>query len=286
VTEKRVLSLSSIALPSFLGRMYTDLETTLFVMGMLTEEHVVDGFELQLLGEWNPDYPPISVDSKYDRRMEWEICEKHSTEEIASGVRSRGLAVYSVHANRDVGVCLCSEDGELVSRGRKLMENALSLAERIGAGICVFHLWDPWIEDIDFGRLRRFFLEVCGSYPDVKAAVENIPTYQKKRSPYQLVMDYEWTTVDTKWAMMYGELDAFAGLRERIINVHLRGTLKRGAWRFEGSTTGFDEIMETVLRGWGYEGLITVEPEEELSGLQWGEVFHGFNVLRRTIAIL
>jgi sugar phosphate isomerase/epimerase len=284
--ERRVLSLSSISLPGFLGRRYYDLEATLFVMGMLSEEKVVDGFELQLLGEWNADYPPISVDSKYDRRMEWEICEKYSKEEIADGVRSRDLEVFSVHANRDVGVCLCSAEEELVSRGRRLMENALSLAEMVGAGICVFHLWDPWIEDIDFGRLRSTFGEVIRSYPGVKAAVENIPTYQKTRSPCELVQDYDWTTVDTKWAVMYGELEAFARLRERIVNVHLRGTLRRGSWRFEGSSTAFDEIIETVLRDWGYDGLVTVEPEDDLSGLQWNEVVHGFAVLRRTSEIL
>jgi len=286
VAEGRVLSISSISLPGFLGRRYYDLEATLFVMGMFSEQRIVDGFELQLLGEWNAEYPPISVDSKFDRKMEWEISEKYTREQIARSIKRRGLAVLSVHANRDVGVCLCSPSEELVHRGQQHMENALHLAEMVGAGVCVFHLWDPWIEDIDFGRLYGTFMEVARKHPGVRAAVENIPTHQRRLSPYQLLQEYEWVTVDTKWATLYDELEAFRRLKERIVDVHLRGTLRRGSWRFEGSSNSFDAVLETVMRGWNYEGLLTVEPEEELGGLQWKELVHGFSLLKRTTEIL
>jgi sugar phosphate isomerase/epimerase len=275
-----LLSISSAPLASYLNRKYYDFEATLYVMRMLSSEKVVDGFEFQLLAEWNNDYTPICVDTKYDRKLEWELSHKYDVEEIAQKINDSDLNIISVHANRDIGVCLCSQEKALVDRGRELIENALSLAELVNAQICVFHLWDTWIEDIDYGVIKKLFKASVRGHPTIRSTVENIPTFGEGFSPLLVVKSYDWVTLDTKWAMMYGELDGYRSIKRKITNVHLRGEYKRGRWLFEGSSRAFNEIEQTLRRTWNYSGLVTIEPAAKLGDLQWRDLVKGISLLR------
>jgi sugar phosphate isomerase/epimerase len=275
-----LLSISSTSLASYLGRKYYDLEATLYVMTMLAREGVVDGYEFQLLAEWNSRDPPICVDTKYDRKLEWELSRKHTVPEIAKSINNLNLNIISVHANRDVGVCLCSRDEDLVERGKKHIENALSLAQLVHARLCVFHLWDTWIEDIDFGALKRLFKACVGRYSRIKATVENIPTFGEGRSPLSVVKDYDWITLDTKWAMKYGELESYRSVRRKIANVHLRGEYRRGKWLFDGSSRVFEAIRRTIRQVLRFQELLTVEPSMELSNVKWKDFVGSISLLR------
>ena len=279
-TRMGLLSISSVPLASYLGRKYYDLEATLYVMTMLAKEDVVDGYEFQLLAEWNRHYPPICVDTKYDRKLEWELSRKHGVSEIARSINNLNLNIISVHANRDIGVCLCSKDEELIERGKKLIGNALSLASLVHARMCVFHLWDTWIEDIDFVNLKRLFKTCVRTHSQIKATVENIPTFGEGRSPLPVVKDYDWVTLDTKWAMKYGELEAYRSIKRKIANVHLRGEYRRGRWLFEGSARMFDEIRRTLRQTLKYSDLLTIEPAMELTDIKWRDLVRSISFFR------
>lgn len=138
-----LLSINTSPLTSYLRKKYYDLEATLYIMRMLKVERVVDGFEFELLAEWNPDHSPIGKDAKFDRELAWENSRKYRVEEIAALLNSQKLPILSVHGNRDVGACLCSDNEDLRRRGEELICQALFLCIEVGSGVGVFHLWDP-----------------------------------------------------------------------------------------------------------------------------------------------
>ena len=284
VTPMGTLSISTLPLASYLNRRYHDLEATLYIMSLLAGENVVDGFEFQLLAEWNALYPPLCMDTKYNRVFEWEISRKYTVQEIAGKVNKLELNVVSVHANRDIGVCLSSKNRELIQRGKRLIEDALYLADMIRAGVCVFHLWDTWIEDIDHDTIRETFGEVTSEYPEIKASVENIPTFEKSVTPYALADRYRWVTLDTKWALKYRELAKFRRIREKIVNVHLRGTCRKGKWLCGDSVRLFDDLLRKIWDEWQLCDLITLEPDEELKDIRWKDFTGGVSVLREHTA--
>jgi sugar phosphate isomerase/epimerase len=98
----------------------------------------------------------------------------------------------------------------------------------------------------------------------VKASVENIPTHLKGYTPFDLVKSFEYVTLDLRWAAMYNELDRFESIVDRIVNVHLRGSLKGDKWVLERSDFGFYEALKRIRNDWKYTGLLTVEPEGKI----------------------
>jgi hypothetical protein len=227
-------------------------------MGRLWEASAVDGFEFQNLAEWADENPPR--DERGRRLAAWQESQKYTIDEIAALLGETGLPILSVHANRDVGVCLCSGVGQEIDAGKRLLHESLSLAERVGAPVCVFHLWDTWQEAFDPGLLQEVLREIANQYPRVRAAVENVPTHLAGLTPFELVRWYEWLTLDLRWAGMYDELDQFESVKERIANVHLRGRLEGGQWVLDNAPFGFYEALGIIRNRWGYSGLLTVEP--------------------------
>jgi sugar phosphate isomerase/epimerase len=110
------------------------------------------------------------------------------------------------------------------------------------------------------------FQSIARQFPKVKASVENIPTHLEDHSPFLLVKSLEHVTLDLRWASMYRELDAFESIVENIVNVHLRGSLRKSKWVLERSNFDFYEALERIRKTWGYSGLLTVEPEGRIDG--------------------
>jgi hypothetical protein len=235
-------------------------------MHRLWQESVLDGFEFQSLAEWDAAGPPR--DETKRRLAAWEDSQRYTINELASFLRATGLPIQSVHANRDVGICLCSGDEQDVSRGQRLIRESLSLAEMVGAAVCVFHLWDTWKEDFDPALLHHVLCEAATRHPGVKASVENVPTHLARSTPFDLVQQFEWITLDLRWAAMYDELDRFESVMDRVVNVHLRGRLEGRAWRLDDAPFGFYEALRILRQEWGYCGLLTMEP----GGLRDGDL--------------
>jgi hypothetical protein len=253
-TNRNNISVSSAPLNSLFDRPYYDLDTTLEITRLL--KTAVDGIEFQHLAEWDSTGPPRD-DPHNERIFAWERSRKYTRTDIQAALQDAGVNVLSVHANRDVGILLCSEDVNDVRRGKHLMHASLSLARDLGAGICVFHFWDPVKSNIDVHHLIQVYNEVTGSYPTVKAAVENIPcNYQ---TPFALASRFTWITLDIRWATKFDELEKFKTVKN-VVNVHMRGELYGERWVLNDAPYGFYEVMD-MIRGWGYTGVFTMEPE-------------------------
>jgi hypothetical protein len=273
------LAISTVPLATYMHRKYYDLGATIYVMKILNRERVVDGFELEMLAEWNPQFAPLDRDTKYDRRFEWESSRKFATHQLIDIINRADVPILAVHANRDIGLLLCSGRQDLVDRGVTLIDAALEVAGGVGALTCVFHLWDPWSASVDHAGLEAIFRgRVAGTR--VRAAVENIPTYTPGVTPFEAVRSFDWITLDMKWAHHYGEVEKFRDLRDRIADVHLHGSLIDRTWTLNGTHVDYAALLHEVTHRWHYGGLVTLEADTDFAGLLWGQIVSGISTLR------
>jgi hypothetical protein len=263
------LSITTPPLAVLLNRRGYELDAVMEVMQRMRKEKLVDGFEFQNLGEWDISGPPLDK-AKFNFRIKfWENCEKYSIDDLAQILINSGLPILSIHANRDVGICLCSENRRENQRGKQLIHDSMSLATQVRARVCVFHLWDTWKKQFDPVRLQRTLDSITSEYPRVKAAVENVPINLEETSPFDVVKEFSWITLDLRWAGMYNELDRFEAVKRKIVNVHLRGRLENDQWIIHHAPFSFDEALTLIQRNWKYSGLYTLEPEGGLKNASW-----------------
>jgi len=255
-----LISASSAPIAGLGDQEYYDLLGTIEVLKRIFQESVVDGFELQLEPEWDSENPPLT-DADW---ADWTKTPKYTAEEIVALLRREKLPILSVHASRDVGSYFCSGRKRDQEKGKRVVHDSLSIAEKLGAEVCVFHLWDTWKRSFNLQNLKEIFLRATDQFPTVKASAENIPTHLKGYTPFDLVKSFEYVTLDLRWAAMYNELDRFESIVDRIVNVHLRGSLKGDKWVLERSDFGFYEALKRIRNDWKYTGLLTVEPEGKI----------------------
>jgi len=274
---KNLISVSSAPIAGLDDREYYDLLGTIDVMKKVLKEEVVDGFELQLEPEWDRENAPLTDTDWAD----WTKTPKFSAEEIVELIKSECLPILSVHASRDVGSYLCSEKERDWEKGKRVIYEALSVAEMLRAEVCVFHLWDTWKSSFDLRNVESIFLKTVERFPKVKASVENIPTHLDGYSPFMLVRSFEHVTLDLRWASMYNELDAFKSIVDSIANIHLRGSLKKNRWVLERSDFDFYESLDKMLNDWKYSGLLTVEPEGRIDRSLFRSFLQAMSSLKR-----
>ena len=252
-----LISVSSAPIAKLGNKRYYDLLGTLEVMKKVFRESIVDGFELQLQPEWDNENPPLT-DTQF---ADWTKTPKYTVVQILTLFEKQELPILSVHASRDIGSYLCSDRERDHEKGRRLIYDALSVTEDLGAQVCVFHLWDTWKTKFDVYKLKKDLLDIAVQFASVKASVENIPTHLKGCTPFSLVKLFDYVTLDIKWASLYNELDMFESVISKVVNVHLRGTLKEDRWFLNSSSFGFYEALDLIRNRWEYSGLLTVEPE-------------------------
>jgi hypothetical protein len=257
------ISISTAPSNQLVGKPFYDLYATLEVMQKLWTAAVFNGFEFQNIAEWDAENPPRDEGER--RLAYWTDSQKYTTDQIATFLGATGLPIHAIHANRDVGICLCSGQPEEVDTGRRLIHESLSLAEQVGASVCVFHLWYTQSEEFDTAFVHDTFAEIAAQYPSVKPSAENVPTQLQGTTPFDLAREYDWITLDLRWAALYDELDRFAALKDRIVNVHLRGEIEDGRWAIPADwfpakkSFDFYQAVDIIKNQWGYEGLLTVE---------------------------
>ncbi len=271
-----LISVSSAPIAGFGDKEYSDLTGTTDVMKKVFRELVVDGFELQLEPEWDSERAPLTDCTLAD----WTTVPKYTTKEILELIKSQDLPILSVHASRDVGNYLCSNRERDWKKGKRVIYDSLLIAENLGAEICVFHLWDTWKASFDLQKVESMFLEVADKFPKVKASVENIPTHLDGYTPFGLVKSFQYVTMDLRWAAMYNELDAFESIINRIVNIHLRGSLTESKWVLERSDFDFYEALNKIRKKWGYSGLLTVEPEGRIDGSLFEKFLEAMHTLK------
>ncbi len=263
------VSVTTAPLNRLVQGMYYDIKSTIDIMKRIWAESAVDGFEFQKLAEWESDGPPRDDNKEFTRRDAWSAAPKYTVKELSKLLKQSNVPILSVHANRDVGICLCSDDSREIARGKDMVHETLALAQNVGAGVAVFHLWDTWKEEFNPAFLRNLMSDIVSQYPNVVAAVENVPTHLVDHTPFALVKEFEYVTLDTRWAAMYDELDKFESIKDRIINIHLRGHLENEWWAIDNAPFTFDEALAKIQDGWRYRGLLTLEPERGPSDVTW-----------------
>jgi len=274
---KNPISVSSAPIAGLCDKEYYDLLGTIAVMKKVLKEEVVDGFELQLEPEWDRENAPLTDGNRAD----WIKTPKFSAEEVVELVKSEGLPILSVHASRDVGNYLCSEKERDWEKGKRVICEAFSVTEMLGAEVCVFHLWDTWKKSFNLHNVENIFLKTAERFPKVKASVENVPTHLDGCSPFMLVKSLEHVTLDLRWASIYNEFDAFKSIVGNIANVHLRGSLKTNRWALESSGLDFYESLNKIRNDWKYTGLLTVEPEGRIDGSLFRSFLQAMRSLKR-----
>lgn len=267
ITERKSNNLISLSIaPAIVttGKKYYDLSASIELMQNLQQMHIVDGFEFQLLEEWDDTNPPID---EQDKRFDsWEDSPKYSIDDIAALIKGAKCNILSVHAKRDVGKYLCSSDSSYIDKGKHLVEEALKFTKEIGCHICVFHIWDTWKDDSDIRFLHYTLSEISLKYPTVKASVENVPTHVNGCTPFDLVKHFQWITLDLQWAALYDELNKFEEVKNKIVNVHLRGKLDDSRWTLDNSPFKFYDALNMLRDEWGYKGILTMEPNQLTNG--------------------
>lgn len=219
---KNLISVSSAPIARFDNKRYYDLLGTIEIMKRVLQESVVDGFELQLQPEWDSENPPLT-DAQY---ADWTKTPKYTVAEISAILESLKLPILSVHASRDIGCYLCANRDRDYEKGKRMIYDALFLSGNVGAKVCVFHLWDTWKTWFDVKGLRKAFLRITAEFPNIKASVENIPTHLKGHTPFSLAKLFDYVTLDIMWASMYNELEMLESIADKVVNVHLRGSLR------------------------------------------------------------
>jgi hypothetical protein len=276
---KCLISVSSAPIARLGEKEYYDLIGTIDVMKRVFSESVVDGFELQLEPEWDSSNPPLT-----DRGFaDWTKTPKYTAEEILAILKGESLPILSVHASRDVGNYLCSNREMDWEKGKQVAYDALFIASELGAGVCVFHLWDTWARGFDLGRIQKTFRGIACRFPGVKASVENIPTHLEGYTPFALVKLFDYVTLDLRWAILHSELDSFELIVDKIANVHLRGKLWQGKWVLDHPGFDFYEALKRIRNNWGYEGLLTMEPDGAVDSSFDSSCFHSFIEAMKTL---
>lgn len=251
-------------------------------MRNLCDESAVDAFEFQWLAEWDATYPPRAERSPGSRREPWRESRSYDVDALADILVDSCLPIFSVHANRDVGIYLCGDDEE-IEYGRRLIRDTLDLSERVGASVAVFHAWDTYSESFDPEQIRAMLTSEAQRFPDIAASVENVPTHLPSLTPASLVKKFNWITVDTRWAAMYDEFDRFSELRDKIANIHIRGHLAGDNWELPDAPISFSETISMAIQKWRYDGPLTLEPEGGIDEDSWVDFLHALNWVRSSL---
>jgi hypothetical protein len=271
-----LVSVSSAPIAKLGNRKYYDLSGTIQVMKKVYQESAVDGFELQLEPEWDSENPPLTDPELAD----WAKTPKYTAEEILATLIKEKTPILSVHASRDIGNYLCSNQKQRLEKGKRLIHETLLLTQELGANVCVFHLWNTWATEFDIDKLKKTLSDIVVKYPKVKATVENIPTNLKGRTPFFLVKTFDHVTLDLRWAALYNELNTFESISNKIANIHLRGVLEGDKWALDRSSFTFYEALDTIKTKWKSPALLTVEPEGGIRSSSFSNFIKAMKTLR------
>ncbi|TXT57524.1 MAG: hypothetical protein BAJATHORv1_10226 [Candidatus Thorarchaeota archaeon] len=255
------VSITTTPLASLGEFPYYDLYGIIQGAKILQKMCPVINFEFQNMAEWVRACPPRDNKTKGHRPETWKKSEKHSIQNIVDILKAADLPIMSIHGNRDVGICLCSENPREREIGKDMVRDTFHLAESVGAKVIVFHFWDTYKKHFDIEFLKTTLADVSKEYPSITGSVENVPTHLEGSTPFDLIRHFNAITLDIRWAALYDELEKFSVVVDRIANIHLRGTLQGNQYTLDNAPFTFDEAVRKIQDDWGYSGIFTFEPE-------------------------
>lgn len=232
-----------------------------------------NGRDPRLLREF---YPRLEADGiEFMVYPSWDGCLFEIIEAVRGIQREIGMNIPVLHADKRIGELL-SEGGEgALPEARSRLENNLRIADMLGAGLVVLHLWGGKASDYQIERN----ISVLGDYmrladkAGVILTVENVVCADRTPLTHLNTIMDEYPdalfTVDTKMAEFNGELketvacDRLWDGRTRHLHVNdYGGGVKdfsdlRVLHMGEGHVD-FKPFFERVATS-GYEGYMTVE---------------------------
>ncbi len=286
---KKGISVSTASLAKFEDKPPYGFLGTFKTMERILERKAVDGFELLYKPEWDGD-PPLSQKDMID----------YKAQEVLLRLQREQFPVFSVHARKDIGVYLCSSSKRDFRKGKRLIHDCLAFAEALNVEDCVFHLWDTFSTSFDLDLITNAFIDTASQFPRLRASVENIPTSVEGNTPFDLVKDFKYLTLDTRWATAYNEFSNFESITDKIVNIHLRGELRGEKWCLDNSSfefygvlkgiacalgkdnssLSFCEVLKTIRKKWNYSRLLTMEPDGALDGSRFDSFLEALRSLR------
>ncbi len=214
---------STTVLPIAVGESFTDYEA----IPEAFKELDVSGLEFTFLPEWSPDRPPLGRTA-----ADWESCPKPSFKELTDTLED--IPTPTVHINRDVGDMLCSEDEDMLERGKNTLEDNLAAAEKLGSDVAVIHLWDTRAEHLDLEDLWKKVEAIAERHDQISIAVENVPISAEKFNVEKawgeldsLMSKRHGFTLDLSWCSFYDNFSELKAFRYQILNVHLQGYVSK-----------------------------------------------------------
>ena len=252
-------------------------------MEKLWKFSIIQGFEFQHLAEWNGDHPPKDEDPRYDRYGAWKDSKKYTIEEIAEKINKVKIPILSIHGNRDIGILCCSDKPEDIKDAKKLIIDDINLGIMVDSKICVFHLWDTSEEKFNPSIQKEIIDKIAVNFPKIQISVENIPTNLRNYTPFELVKIFNWVTLDLRWAALYDELNKFSTLKNKIVNIHIRGELEGTEWRLKNAPFTIHKALDITINKWSYKGVLTFEPEGRLSGASWESLVEAIDSIKKNI---
>jgi sugar phosphate isomerase/epimerase len=275
------ISITSPPLAYLTNKEYYDIDATLNVMNELYHFDYLDGFEFQRLGEWRKDFPPIDEkgQKKNFRYNAWKKSKKYDLDDLAKILKESHLPILSVHGERDIGNYLCSDLNEEKEKGMMMVRECLELAGKVGAKVCVFHIWDTWKKNFDPDELLNVINDIGPNYKYTKIAIENMPTHLSNYTPFSLVNIFDWITLDLRWAAMFEELKKFQSIKEKILNIHIRGKLENKRWIIQKAPFSLVKALDLIINGWDYDGYLTIEPEGGIKSSESKDLIEATRIL-------
>ena len=65
-----------------------------------------------------------------ERKPAWEISKRYTVDEIAAILCANKVPILSIHANRDVGAYVCSDEQADINYGKQLVQESLALTQK------------------------------------------------------------------------------------------------------------------------------------------------------------
>jgi hypothetical protein len=115
--------------------------------------------------------------------------------------------------------------------------------------------------------LPKIVSEIQKEYPIIKVTAENIPTRIPDLTPFELIRDFSWITLDIRW-----------------LNIHLRGYLVGTEWVLQDALFVFYEALNIIKDEWRYSGLFTLEIDGDLQYSNWKCFKPSISKLKSTIS--
>jgi sugar phosphate isomerase/epimerase len=250
---KKYLIATSI-LPNVVGQEFYDYLAIPKAFKLLD----LDGIEFVFLPEWEKEFLPITANSNY------LPVKNVSVDEVTTYIKESHTPVYTIQISSNVGNYLCSEEEELVLKGKDLLNENLRGAVNLNAELVVIRLWDTYLDVIDINKLFKMVFEVSKQY-NLKITYENIPISDKSLSNYEvwkklyaIMPENHGFTMDLNYCSLYDDFSKLQEFADKIYNIHVHGFIQNNVLKPRFGNIDISSCLKS-MKELNYDNFVTLE---------------------------